>query len=372
MVILLVLWVCASAKLIGLVQLSRHGERVPEANFPWALPEERPEGKLTERGEEQQKAHGFAMRSNYSELLGEVYSPHQIYARSTDHLSTLHSLQLQLSSIYSADPSQFSIHTFTDDQESILLPHLSCLRIPHIMKRDQLHSARHLELMDRINNLEPTLRKYLPALDIWTVYNMSEVLVSYADRGMRVDIEQEVVELATLVYDHVNFNLLYGDRQQHKMGMSPLLLDTLQRFKGLLQGESISPVALFVGPDLSLIPFLRGLDIEEIPGNGAFLTVELWEDMGGVVSVKYNGEEVKLQKCGNPCTLEEFEKGYERRMYENEEKWFAKCNKLNPEKPWPWKRIGLYAFALGSMVLLVKLKEKLISRFVQMFKKKAD
>lgn len=373
MVILLVLWVCASARLLGLMQLSIHGERVPETQFPWALPEERPAGDLTEVGEEQQKAHGLALRGNYSLLFGEMYSPHQVYARSTENPSALHSLQLQLASIYPASSSPFSIHTFTDDQETFLLPHLSCLRIPHLMKRDQLVSARHMELLDKIAALEPELRKYVPALDIWTVYNWSQVVVNYAERGRERGFGTEVEDLAVLVHDHVHFNLLYGDRQQHKLGMTPLLLNTIQRFHSLLQGEFISPIALFTGPDLSLIPFLRGLDIEEIPGPGAFLIIELWaEEDKAVLSVKYNGEEVTLQRCESPCTLEEFEKGYEKRMYQDEEKWYTKCNKLNPEKPWPWKRIGLYAFAFGSMLLLVKIKEKLVSRFVQMFKKKAE
>lgn len=372
MVIWLVLWVCASGHLLGLVQLSIHGEKVPEVQFPWALSEERPAGDLTALGEEQQKTHGTALRGNYSQLFGEVYSPHQVFARSIDYPSAVRSLQLQLTSIYPASSSSFSIHTFSDDQETFLLPHLSCLRIPHIMRRDQLLSARHMELMDKITDLEPKLRKYVPALDIWTVNNMSQLVLSYAGRGKKLDFGEDVEKLAALVHDHVHFNLLYGDRQQHKLGMTPLLLDTLQRFHSLLQGESIAPIALYTGSDLSLIPFLRGLDIEEIPGPGAFLTIELWAEETAVLGVKYNGEEVKLQRCGSPCTLEEFEKGYEKRRYDNEELWYTKCNKLNPEKPWPWKRIGLYSFAFGSMLLLIKLKEKLVSRFVQMFKKKAE
>lgn len=368
----MVMWVCATAKLIGLVQLSRHGERIPESSFPWMVREEKQPGELTDRGEQQQFKHGQELRSNYSELFGETYTPHHVYARAIDHPSAIHSLQLQLLALYPST-SSFDINSVSEEQENILLPHISCLRIPHILRRDLLKSGRHMELIDKINALEAQLVQFVQPVDVWTMYNMSEVVTSYVERGVRLEMQSEVVDLALLVHDHVQFNLFYGDRQQHKLGMTPLLIDTLQRFHSLLQGEAIAPIALYSGQDLSLIPFLRGLDIEEIPGSGAFITFELWEEQEGpLVQVKYNGEPITLQRCSSPCALPDFEKAYEKRMYPDEEKWFSKCNKLNPEKPWPWKRMALYAFAFGSMVLLVKMKEKLVERFVKMFKKKVE
>ena len=266
-----------------------------------------------------------------------------------------------------------SLEVVAEEEEALLLPLHNCRRIKHIMRRDQMEAGKHLELIDRIADMEAQIRPLSPSLDLWSVYNASEPIVNYLHRGLTPPCSPELAQFLDLVHNHVHFNLYYGEKQQIKLGVSPLLLEIVGRFKGLAAGEEVAPVSLYVGEDVSLVPFLRSFEIQEVPTPGSFLQIEFHSyDNDFYLHFLFNGNPISLSKCAHPCSLSSFEQAWERRMYKTAEKWAEKCDRLNAERPWPWKKISIYCFAFVGIVLFMKLKEKIMAKFVQMFKKKVD
>ncbi|XP_035741777.1 prostatic acid phosphatase-like isoform X1 [Vespa mandarinia] len=122
--------------------LYRHGDRTPIEPYPtdpykneslWPVPY----GQLTNLGKSQHFYMGQWLRNRYSHLLSDLYSPYDIYIRSTDVDRTLMSAETNLAGLYPPKGNQIwnaihwmpiPIHTVPESEDNVLSGKKYCQR----------------------------------------------------------------------------------------------------------------------------------------------------------------------------------------------------------------------------------------------------
>lgn len=353
--LLLVLAAGQAQRVVGLVEVSRHGLRTPLVRMQWAYVEQEEPGALTKEGEKQKFEHGLALRKNYSELFGSRYDSDRIYARATNYSRTIASLQAQLQAIYPASHS-FSIDVHSSD--AALLPHSSCPRIREIRTKDQLTSPSHIQLLAEINANRAEIQPLAGELTFDSVFDMSDVLVNYMERGLQVPATKSLLLLANQVYTHALW-LWSGNTEQRRLGVIVLLQEVIRRFQVLARGEDVPAVALYCAHDITLVPLLHLFAVEDTPGPGAFLQFQLWKDENlTLIRVSYNGNWVHFPGCPYPCSLTAFTASLNAYMLPDEEAWERHC-----EIGWGYSCVlGLLVVSLLLFYLLKRRISTIISR----------
>ena len=347
LVLLLALAAGQEQGVVGLVEVSRHGLRTPLTHMKWAYAELEEPGELTKEGRKQKFEHGLALRKNYSELLGETYDSSRIYARATNYSRAIASLQGELQAIYSGSES-FPIDIYSSDTS--LLPHTTCPRIKEIKTNDQLPSTPHSQLLAEINANRAEIEPLVGELTFEAVFDMSDVLVNYMERGLQMPGNITLHVLATRVYTHLLEWIWFGQAEQRVLGVTPLLLEIISRFQALARGESVPAVALYCAHDITLVPLLHLFDVEDRPGPGAFLQFELQKEENlSIIQVKYNGNAVPLPGCHHPCSLSAFTKSLNAYILPDLEAWKRHCEP-------GWGYLGALGLVLVSLLLLYLLR----------------
>lgn len=344
-VLVIALAAAQAERLVGLIEVSRHGLRTPLMPMKWANEEE--SGVLTKEGQSQKYEHGLSLRKNYSELFGDVYNQHYIDARATNYSRTIDSLEWQLRGIYPAS-SSFHIDIYSSD--TALLPHTTCPRVREIMTKDQIASTLHQELLEDIKANREEIEQFAGGLTFEEVFNMSDVLVNYRERGLKMPGSQALSDLANRVYEHILIHLWFGQEEQRRLGVTPLLLEVIARFQALNSGDSVPAVSLYCAHDITLVPFLYLFGIKEKPGPGAFIQFELYKEANAAyIRLRYNGNKLPVPRCASPCSLPAFVQSLDSYMLPDLLSWKQQCET-------GWGSASLLGLGIVSVVLLYQFR----------------
>lgn len=129
--------------------LYRHGDRTPTWSYPndpynnesfWPVPY----GQLTNLGKHQQLLLGQWVRKRYSHLLSDLYSPYDIYIRSTDVDRTLMSAESHLAGLYPPVANEIwssinwipiPVHSIPEDMDNVLAAKKYCPRYDYELRK---------------------------------------------------------------------------------------------------------------------------------------------------------------------------------------------------------------------------------------------
>ena len=108
MLVLLYLTGTLASKLVGVIEVCRHGARSPWDLLPWNQKYWSEVGQLTSVGMRQHWLIGYEFRRRYivnERLIPPFYNSSNVYLRSTDYHRTIQSAESQLQGLFPEGPS---------------------------------------------------------------------------------------------------------------------------------------------------------------------------------------------------------------------------------------------------------------------------
>ena len=347
----------AWGKLIGVVEVTRHGARTPVFGFDWDKSHwPKGLGELTAEGIRQHYLIGVELRSRYiSEhgLIDEVYNSSQIYIRSTNLNRTIVSAESQLMGLFPKGPelSQHSIkvsvppieseslepiieslgtsslpfnfaavpiHVVEFKYDSLLLGYYPRV-CPYISKiLDQVKKSS--EFTNKVKLYEESLKPQVDqifgrSVEFKDVGKYADVLISQKFHGfpwpekMTEEIYSQMVNIGA--YDLSTFFKGKGAW----LASSEFYSNLLNSFQNILNKQTSVKWWIYSAHDTTLIGFLTAIDIFDgvQPPYASSLIFELIEEVGELfVKIKYNDEVKVIPGCKELCPFGWFKEYFEK------------------------------------------------------------
>ncbi|XP_026151364.1 lysophosphatidic acid phosphatase type 6 [Mastacembelus armatus] len=276
-------------------------------------------GQLTAVGMQQLYELGKRLRERYIEespFLSSIFSPAEVYVRSTNIMRTIESAKCLLAGLFQQKQKEI-VHILTTDAESeILYPNNHGCKLLKI-----LASHRWAE-SSTMPDIAADLQRIQNALGIAAHQHVDFVLirddmVARETHGLpcppglntwRDTVEQRAVDTMFHFYEPSN-------RQNLQLCVGPVLHTLLTNTEEKLQGTSSEPsrkLFLYSAHDTTLIAFLMALGIFDMrwPPYAADITLELHQHRQtneAFVKVSYIGQDQHIPGCsGVYCPLQEF------------------------------------------------------------------
>jgi len=283
-----------NTSLIMIIEVCRHGARVPLGTYPRdPLPYHKwPEGigQLTPIGIHQQFELGRILRYVYDGFLPVRYNVVDVHVRSSDIDRALVSATNQLLGLFYTNTSDtrvqyqpVPVHTIETCQDIMMLPGVRCARWQELKMQTRLSGAwRELEAANQLW-LEYLGRNIMglgrPATldDVATAYDVWEC---DAAQGIELppEVNHSVRERVRTLYGFC-FADLYRSAEAANLTGGPLALHILNLLRTKIAGLRTEKFVLFSGHDTTLAALLAvlGMHPERAPPFGSTIIVELRE-----------------------------------------------------------------------------------------------
>ncbi|KAF6003151.1 hypothetical protein F1559_004664 [Cyanidiococcus yangmingshanensis] len=263
-----------NSSLVMLVEVCRHGARVPLSTYPRdPLPYRKwPEGvgQLTTIGIQQQVGLGKALRYIYGDFVPADYHVTDVHVRSSDIDRALMSASSQLTGLFADHPAAFvdryqpvPVHTVSTDVDVVMLPGVRCPRWQELQAITR-HSvawrqreAEHQLFLDRLGRVIMGLGRPANMDDIATAYDVWQ-----CDEAQGIslppDVNRSVREQVDELYG-LSFAELYRDAEASSLTGGPLALQILNMLRTKVAGLRTEKFILFSGHDTTLMALLSVL-----------------------------------------------------------------------------------------------------------------
>ncbi|XP_015117680.1 venom acid phosphatase Acph-1 [Diachasma alloeum] len=314
----------------------RHGARAPDTNGAERFPNDpylhddffpQGVGGLTNDGKKREYELGQLIRTLYGGLLGDIYFPSSVVARSTDYERTKMSLQLVLAGIFPPVKAQQwnpnlnwqpMIANYVPSNEDVLMIPEEC---PQYLEEFQ-RVKKLPEVQERLNEFSGLLKN----LSDWTGKNMSipndmfnlyHALMSESSMGLalpqwanHIFPEGLLLNGTILEYDIVSYN-----EKLKRLNGGMLLKYITETMESVINGANKRKISLLSGHETNVAALLKTLGIyyPHVPEYSSAIFVELLDGGGEYyVRVRYylgippRVIEKAIPGCDSPCPLAEF------------------------------------------------------------------
>ncbi|KAM9320394.1 lysophosphatidic acid phosphatase type 6 [Gastrophryne carolinensis] len=277
-------------------------------------------GQLTTVGMQQMYNLGARLRKAYVEeqdFLSPVFTPSEVYIRSTNIVRNLESTRCLLAGLYQQRQEGPVTIVTSDDNSEILYPNYQGCRRLQLLTSGRMSDAfkqpgmaEELKKLQHDLNIDNTQEvDFYLLLDNLVAEQVHGFPFSLKYEGNLQRAEQRAIESFTYVMGQ-------DKREAVKLGLGPFLY-TLQ--SNMLDVTRRSPsetsprkLFLYASHDVTLIPLLIALGIfdHKWPPYASDLTLELYQhrqSKGWFARLNYNGEEQVVKGCrAGLCPLEDF------------------------------------------------------------------
>ncbi|XP_025602645.2 venom acid phosphatase Acph-1-like [Athalia rosae] len=314
----------------------RHGDRAPDSGelypndphrnnpyYPMGL------GGLTNAGKMREYRLGQLLRSRYDNLLGPIYEPRSVEARSTDYDRTKMSLQLVLSSLFAPSSVQLWNEnlmwqpiptTYKSPNEDILLIPEDCPKYQAELRRVR-NSSEVREKESKFRSLMEYVQRWSgkstnTTTDLYYFYHMltTQAFMNLTLPEWTNDIypDGELLRGAALEYQIISYN------EKLKRLNGGMLLRKITEDAVALRRETLPAgrkIYLYSGHETNIGALLSTLGLYEphVPAYGSALIVEHWKQARNhfIKVIYYTGVPDKLVTkritgCGDLCPLDRF------------------------------------------------------------------
>ncbi|XP_055305423.1 prostatic acid phosphatase-like [Sitodiplosis mosellana] len=324
----------------------RHGERNIEKSYPNDPYKEEKYwlggfGALTNVGKREVYELGKYLRRRYSELIGDSYSPKNIYIRSTDFDRTLMSASVLAAAVYPPSGDEIwndeiawqpvPIHTGPLHEEQLLPWKIPCPRFMFLFEQYQ-SSPEYKSIFARY---EPSIKHWerhsgqsLDKLaDIMYLYDT--LFVENRKGFVLDDWANEALWDSTLKYlAAFHLQSFTHSTELKKLEAGYVIKDMLDRFRNKSQSllkpnQSIwhGSLHVYACHDLSIVNILNALNLYDlhIPNYASSLHFELYRTNGTeyYVQLFYRNQNqeivdspLEIPNCGTKCHLDQFNELY--------------------------------------------------------------
>ena len=359
--------------------LYRHGDRTPVRSYPndpynnesiWPVPY----GQLTNIGKHQHLLLGRWLRKRYSHLLSDLYSPYDIYVRSTDIDRTLMSAESHLAGLYPPSGNQIwdsinwmpiPVHTIPEDKDNVLAAKKYCPRYNY--ERENVLNSPEMKRIDKENR---KLYTYLTKMTGNKISSVESILQLYDTLFIEALYNKTLPEWTKSVFPN----------KLKPFAIKSLTIDAynkiLQRLKsGLLVGEMVDhmekksknalvpnrKVWMYSAHDLTIANLLMTLNVFDphCPPYAAMVLIELRVNLRNqyFVTVSYkntSGEPqlLTLPGCIAVCPLNQFIALTKDIVPEN---WEKECAMERDEFGYNINTTAVIAILTSSILMLVVL-----------------
>ncbi|KAJ8664792.1 hypothetical protein QAD02_006454 [Eretmocerus hayati] len=319
------------------IKLFRHGDRTPNANemypkdpnynynFPGGL------GQLTPRGKLRAYEVGESLRERYNDFLGDIYSPKDVFAESSNFDRTKMSLQLIFAALY---PPK-SVQVWNDDLN------WQPISFFHTMDNDTLlNPGENTEFENERKRLYqefPEIKAqiddfddYMKELSDRTSKNISRVDLLFrlygglmAATSMNLSMPESVRTILTdekfLEAVNLYMKITSYTKKMRRLNGGNLLEQIIERMKTVEKNltKNYEKFVLYSGHEFTVYALLQNLGIPQthVPDFSSAVLLELHEIQNRhyVKVFYYDGLSrqftvQQLPSCGESCTLDDFER----------------------------------------------------------------
>ncbi|KAK7867403.1 hypothetical protein R5R35_003832 [Gryllus longicercus] len=315
----------------------RHGARTPVDTYPndpyinitfapvgW--------GQLTNKGKMMQYQQGKFLRERYDALLGPLYSPRVIEARSTDKDRTKMSALLELAGLWPPQGDQrwnpslnwqpIPVHSVPVPEDHLLLGYSPCPG--YYEKRDavlasdevksQLEALNATILYEVLTNI--TGLQIANPDDLQSLYSTLTAEQQFGLTLPEWSLEYYPEKLETITALSFEYNAYTKELQKIKGG--PLLKKIVEDAKEKINGTLERKFFMYAGHDSTIVNLLMSLGVwdTQVPGYGILTLVELHQEKengnyGIKVFLRNSTEEdpyaLEIPGCGHYCPFPKFE-----------------------------------------------------------------
>jgi acid phosphatase len=354
MLIFTLLAASASAAVIGVVEVCRHGARAPIDFYPWDQGYwNEGMGELTQEGMRMQFLAGAEFRSRYIQQQGlfpDVYNASYVYVRSTDVNRTIMSAQSQLMgffpngpSLTSAEMAQRAIPPFNNSNFNNVIPGLGLSALPNGFQPVPVHvvaqpydnmlygySGNTCPYMNIISQQVQQSSYYQFLVTNYTNYLQKQLyqvfgqMVSFEYAGWYGDVllcdqfhgypwpDGITNEMFNQMIGIMNYsNSYFFQTPGAQLASSEFYAEMLSTFNGLMNGTSTQKWSFYSAHDTTLVGFLTA--IGNFNGNNppfASTLVFTLEQEGNLffVNTTYNDVQLLVPGCSALlCPFNEFQ-----------------------------------------------------------------
>ncbi|XP_038104455.1 testicular acid phosphatase homolog [Culex quinquefasciatus] len=340
-------------KLIFAHVIFRHGNRTPIMSYPtdpWRDRYHWPNGwgQLTNLGKRTQYDLGRWLRKRYHHLLGDLYSPDEIYVQSTDADRVITSAQVTLAGLYPPTGRDVwhpniawqpvPVHVLPRQVDNLLAVSRPCPAF-----EEKFLDYQRSEEFQRYNRTIGPALKYMAEhsksdmSNFLSAYYLYSCLDVEQQNGFRLpNWTKQVYPEPLKTISAELFKLKTATRPLARFTVGPLLKEILTRFQQKVS-RTLDPnrsVWIYSGHDITIVNLLNGLGLFQThnPPFGACIMIELRTSPSGTpyVSVFYRDsqeepEALYIPGCGTRCPLRRMVQFYENIIPDD---WERECRNV--------------------------------------------
>lgn len=328
----------SKAYLISVISLEYPSSSTPITSFAWSQSE--PLSTLSVLGEFQIEKAAKDLISSYGDHFKD-----QSFVTLISKSTTFSQTSAKLFAEHSGLNHEILI------EDLILSPEKKCQRISWLMQRDRYESKAYLQfwqsLSPHLENLEKVIGK---EANISNIYLLGDTVISYNERKIQIPFDEETQKAAVLGYFRYNDLLLYGAKEQGKLATHGFFsyLNQTAHSKTMSEGTIFFPdKALFYAVNKML-----GFESTEIT-----LRIEIHDEGMRFYKFFREGKEITMPGCENLCTVLEFLKVMEKRMYKSDKAYFYACGVVGDAQV-NWAEYGIYAIGFLAVFLVFMCSTK--------------
>ncbi|CAG9310259.1 unnamed protein product [Blepharisma stoltei] len=352
----------ASAELLFVTEISKEGLKTLPKVYPWSLQEE--PNSLTKEGFDQHYQIGQKLKEKYHLLIHPYYTEEDIISKSCSSLSCISSSKAQLEGIY-GKPYDFKINFTREVDDFLFKPQKACPRINWLLSYRLEHKAWK-EVWGRILVHEKSLEKLVgDSIDMWNIYDLGSVLVSYKDREIPYpnEITKEEAETVIEAYYRFQDTLMFGSRDQGILATNEMMINLLRSLNHAVSKPHLlkQRLHIYVGDDAWYMAIMRILGMDYSPSSPASaLFIELHR-LGDDHRIRFwqKNSYIEVPECGLECDFREFDRIITKRNFKAEKQHRTLCFTLEEIKEFYWQKYLLMFFACMFFFLIFKYNTQL-------------
>ncbi|KAJ8968867.1 hypothetical protein NQ317_008123 [Molorchus minor] len=341
----------ANDTLVSVAVLFRHGDRAPKTSFPndeyydlsyWPMGYK----QLTNRGKQRHLELGKWFRNRYDSFLPDIYSPDDIYVRSSDVDRTLMSAAVNLAGLYPPAASQVfdeglnwqpvPIHTLPKKKDFVISMKKKCKKY-----NKELAKMDTEEFFVNINEQNSELYEYISNQTGWEVDDISYIktlqsnfytygtynssfIPSWAD-----NLDQDLIDyLAGAAFAKDTYT-----KELKRLRIGPFFYYLFEQFDNVIGGdEDTAKFLMLSGHESTIAAVLNGMGtFDYMPPE--FASVVIWElrqDGSGdyYINMFYKKEasiaQISVDGCQFDCNYDDF-KNLLDPITVSEDDWESEC-----------------------------------------------
>mmetsp|Transcript_30735 Transcript_30735/g.34978 ORF Transcript_30735/g.34978 Transcript_30735/m.34978 type:complete len:345 (+) Transcript_30735:57-1091(+) len=334
----------ANKKILRVVTLSRHGTRAPFKAYPNGPEWRYQPTQLTEKGRMEHQELGRLLRQRYIhnyDFLNRMYSPAEIYVRSTNRARTIESARNQVGGLYPGlELGDIDIEALALKEDFLMIsynptvcPNMEPIIDAHYERCKTLLSDHKvdLKLLSELSGIDEN------DLDLDQVTFIGDALAceKFEMGVMNSKFPKEMAEKVIYLWHYLHVIGYFENDEICRVASCPFFFDMLNRFKAAIYRHPrlvANKLALYLGHDATMVPILKILghfNPLNVPYPASQLIFELSQHRDGqnYVEITFNNEILHIPEMGRRdfYLLEDFEEYLKGKLYQNDDKFCDAC-----------------------------------------------